>query len=136
MNEEDLNIKYIREKTGLVENDELIPIILEMVQESYKAGLCQAEYDNTMDLIEENKQLKENNLAMQEEMARTWAKLQQKEDIINKTKSTINQMLNTGYSKGNTFYYDTKDGEFGARAEILLEILNNKGSDNNEKNKF
>lgn len=45
-------------------------------------------------------------------------------------------MLNTGYSKGNTFYYDTKDGEFGARAEILLEILNNKGSDNNEKNKF
>ena len=32
----------------------------------------------------ENEQLKENNLAMQEEMARTWAKLQQKEDIINK----------------------------------------------------
>lgn len=59
MNEEDLNIKYIREKTGLVENDELIPIILEMVQESYKAGLCQAEYDNTMNLIEENQQLKE-----------------------------------------------------------------------------
>lgn len=59
MTEEDLNIKYIREKTGLVENDELIPIILEMIQESYKAGLCQAEYDNTMDLIEENKQLKE-----------------------------------------------------------------------------
>lgn len=59
MNEEDLNIKYIREKTGLVENDELIPIILEMIQESYKVGLCQAEYDNTMDLIEENQQLKE-----------------------------------------------------------------------------
>ena len=59
MNEEDLNIKYIREKTGLVENDELIPIILEMIQESYKAGLCQAEFDNTMNLIEENQQLKE-----------------------------------------------------------------------------
>lgn len=59
MNEKDLNIKYIREKTGLVENDELIPIILEMIQESYKAGLCQAEYDNTMDLIEENQQLKD-----------------------------------------------------------------------------
>ena len=59
MNEKDLNIKYIREKTGLVENDELIPIILEMIQESYKAGLCQAEYDNTMDLIEEKQQLKE-----------------------------------------------------------------------------
>ena len=59
MNEKDLNIKYIREKTGLVENDELIPIILEMIQESYKAGLCQAEYDNTMGLVEENKQLKD-----------------------------------------------------------------------------
>lgn len=59
MNEKDLNIKYIREKTGLVENDELIPIILEMIQESYKAGLCQAEYDNTMGLVEENQQLKE-----------------------------------------------------------------------------
>ena len=67
-------------------------------------------YQNRIMLLEENKQLKEQ--------------LQQKEDIINKTKSTINQMLNTGYSKGNTFYYDTKDGEFGARAEILLEILN------------
>jgi hypothetical protein len=48
MSEEDLNVKYIREKTGLVENDELIPIILEMIKDSYKAGLCQAEYDNTM----------------------------------------------------------------------------------------
>lgn len=56
---EELNIKYIREKTGLVKDDELIPIILEMIKDSYKAGLCQAEHDNTMDLIEENKQLKE-----------------------------------------------------------------------------
>lgn len=58
MSEEDLNVKYIREKTGLVENDELIPIILEMIKDSYKAGLCQAEYDNTMDLMEENKNYK------------------------------------------------------------------------------
>lgn len=58
---EELNIKYIREKTGLVKDDELIPIILEMIKDSYKAGLCQAEHDNTMDLIEENKQLKEQN---------------------------------------------------------------------------
>lgn len=59
MSENDFNIKYIREKTGLVENDELISIILEMIKDSYKAGLCQAEYDNTMDLIEENKTYKE-----------------------------------------------------------------------------
>lgn len=54
---EELNIKYIREKTGLVKDDELIPIILEMIKESYKAGLCQAEHDNTMDLIEEKQEL-------------------------------------------------------------------------------
>lgn len=57
MSEEQLNIEYIREKTGLVENDELIPIILKMIKDIYKAGLCQAEYDNTMDLIEERQEL-------------------------------------------------------------------------------
>lgn len=122
MNEEDLNIKYIREKTGLVENDELIPIILEMVQESYKAGLCQAEYDNTMDLIEENKQLKENNLAMQEEMARTWAKLQQKEDIINKAKVDLEKHLNA--KSYDNHKYELFDREY---LEEVLEILDNKG---------
>lgn len=58
MNEKDLNIKYIQDNTGLVDNDELIPIILEMMEESYKAGLCQSEIDNTMGLIEENEKLK------------------------------------------------------------------------------
>lgn len=104
MNEEDLNIKYIREKTGLVENDELIPIILEMVQESYKAGLCQAEYDNTMNLIEENQQLKE--------------KLQQKEDIINKAKVDLEKHL-SAKSYGN-HKYELFDREY---LEDLLEIL-------------
>lgn len=117
MNEEDLNIKYIREKTGLVENDELIPIILEMVQESYKAGLCQAEYDNTMNLIEENQQLKEQ--LEKERKAR-------KEFIeyINVTEySDIVGLNNNGIKE----FWFMKD---------LLEILDNKGSDNNEKNKF
>lgn len=58
MNEKDLNIEYICEKTLLNKDDELVPIILDLIKESYKAGLCQAEYDNTMDLIEENQELK------------------------------------------------------------------------------
>lgn len=58
MSEEQLNIKYICENTGLVENDKLIPIILGMIKDSYKAGLTQAEIDNTMGLIEENQELK------------------------------------------------------------------------------
>ena len=59
MNENDLNIEYICEKTLLNKDDELVPIILDLIQDSYKAGLCQAEFDNTMNLIEENEELKE-----------------------------------------------------------------------------
>ena len=64
-------------------------------------------------LEEENQQLKEQ--------------LQQKEDIINKTKDVIEKMLTIGYSKGLTYYYPAKNGEFGIRAKVLLEILDNKG---------
>ena len=64
--EKDLNIEYIQDKTGLVDNDELILIILEMIQESYKAGLCQSEYDNTMELIEELNDLKIKNARLKD----------------------------------------------------------------------
>ncbi len=101
MTEEDLNIKYIREKTGLAENDELIPIILEMIQESYKAGLCQAEYDNTMGLVEENQQLKE----------------QQKEfiDYLDK------EIEKCKYFEGK--YADGDDMSYHDRNELREEIL-------------
>lgn len=59
MNEKDLNIEYICDKTLLDKDDELVPIILSLIQESYKAGLCQTEFDNTMNLIEENQELKQ-----------------------------------------------------------------------------
>lgn len=59
MSEKNLNIEYICEKTLLNKDDELVPIILDLIQDSYKAGLCQAEFDNTMNLIEENQELKE-----------------------------------------------------------------------------
>ena len=52
--------------------------------------------------------------------------LEKKDDIINETRNAIKHMLTNGYAKGLTFYYPTKDGEFGARAEILLEILGEK----------
>lgn len=85
MSEEDLNVKYIREKTGLVENDELIPIILEMIKDSYKAGLCQAEYDNTMDLMEENQKLR-IQLSSREEVANAY------KEVINKLKMICNKV--------------------------------------------
>lgn len=74
MNENDLNIEYICKKTLLNKDDELVPIILDLIQDSYKAGLCQAEFDNTMNLIEENEELKkqlkewENHLKCSKEM--------------------------------------------------------------------
>lgn len=60
MNEKDLNIEYICKKTLLNKDDELVPIILDLIQDSYKAGLCQAEFDNTMNLIEEIQELKKH----------------------------------------------------------------------------
>lgn len=68
------------------------------------------------ELEQENQQLKENNLAMQEEMARTWAKLQQKEDIINKAKDIIKELA---YGGNEDYYME----EF----KKVLEILDNKG---------
>ena len=59
MTEDELNIKYIQETTGLVADDELVPIILSMLKESYKSGLVQAEIDNTMGVIEENSNLQQ-----------------------------------------------------------------------------
>ncbi len=73
MTEEKLNIKYIQEKTGLLENDELIPIILEMINECYRKGLKQSRFDKNMleiEIEELNKQLEEyeNHLKISKEM--------------------------------------------------------------------
>ena len=77
------------------------------------------------ELEKENKILKENNQSMQEEMARTWAKLQEKEDIINKAnKYVINHLkqdMLSDFTGANYIqeYIEEPDG--------LLEILDNKG---------
>lgn len=53
-----LNVKYICDKTLLREDDELVPIILNLMRESYKSGFCQAEFDTTINLLNENQDLK------------------------------------------------------------------------------
>ena len=63
----------------------------------------------------ENKQLKRSNLAMQEEMARTWAKLDKKEDIINKIRELIDELYLTNDDKCYDIYKN------------ILNILDNKG---------
>ena len=81
--------------------------------EIHLLGNCYGDNARCIDLlIKENEQLKENNLAMQEEMARTWAKLQQKEDTINKAKEEL-------YIWGEALF-----PEFQKK---MLKILDNKG---------
>lgn len=58
MSEEQLNNQYIANKTGLIENDELIPIIRKMLSEAYINGLRQKEFELNMELLEENMKLK------------------------------------------------------------------------------
>lgn len=52
MSEEELNIKYICNKTLLDEKDELVPIILKMLSEAYIKGLRQGKFDNEMKVLE------------------------------------------------------------------------------------
>ena len=72
----------------------------------------------------ENQQLKENNQATQEEMARTWAKLQQKEDIISKAKEYIKNHKRNLIHEITHEEYEMLDEE---NIVNLLEILDNKG---------
>ena len=47
-------------------------------------------------LQQENTQLKENNMSMQEEMARTWEKADLYKEVIDKTTNIINDYLKEG----------------------------------------
>lgn len=58
MSEKQLNIKKIQEKICSVINESIETCILELIKDSYRAGLSQAEFDNNMSLIEENQDLK------------------------------------------------------------------------------
>ena len=71
---------------------------------------------------EKLKQLEENNLAMQEEVARTWAKLQQKEDIINKANTYVieNANIYLNFMGNKVGFFKENDGKTPIE---LLEIL-------------
>lgn len=98
MSEKDLNIKYICEKTLLSKDDELVPIILELIQESYKSGLSQAEYNNTMNLIEENQKLihiiEELEKWLREQHEKVWDKVA--EEMLIDTLFKLKQLQEEG----------------------------------------
>lgn len=132
MNEKDLNIEYICEKTLLNKDDELVPIILSLIQESYKAGLCQAEFDNTMNLIEENqelkKQLHEASLTIQEmteqdiECPSNCEKLRQLKKQLEEWKHHLKcskEMLDIQGQKGNYDYDEYMLGLYNGMEYII-----------------
>ena len=117
MNEKDLNIEYICEKTLLNKDDELVPIILSLIQESYKAGLCQAEFDNTMNLIEENQELKQKYLNAVADYETTMFEKEQLNSLVNSCQEEIRQ-LKKQLEVGNEQYNDLVEEK-----EILQEQL-------------
>ena len=78
-------------------NDKLVPIILEVMWESYNSGLAQAEIDNTMGIIEENKELKkqlkeleeQSSNAINKQVARGIVLINQQKEFINYLKSML-----------------------------------------------
>lgn len=92
-----------------------------MNNENYICEEAFEELVNGLEFIESltlygRKSLKYHIKRLQEEMARTWAKLQQKEDIINKANKKIDNMFDVG--DGNKVIDDLLE---------LQKILNNKG---------
>ena len=91
------------------------------------------ELDKTIDktrleynkLQQENKQLKENNISMQEEMARTWEKADLYKEVIEEVREYIEDWLfNAGGNGASMNYEDINE---------LLKILDKaKGEMNNE----
>ena len=82
----------------------------------------------------ENQQLKKNNQSMQEEMARTWAKLQQKEDIIYKIKKCIEEKeeyYGDYMGDGNYTMYSMMGANNNRipyiKSNLIKQILDNKG---------
>lgn len=92
MNETGLNIEYICKKTLLNKDNKLVPIILDLMQECYRAGLCQAEYDNTMNLIEENQELKQKYENAVADYEKTRFEKEQLNSLINSCQEEIRQL--------------------------------------------
>ena len=96
MSEKNLNIEYICEKTLLNKDDELVPIILDLIQDSYKVGLCQAEFNNTMNLIEENEEHKKLNGDLRKE---------NQEIRLDQTKKVFHVLTHVLLNGGCTYRY-------------------------------
>lgn len=103
----------------------------EMIRSMPKEEMIKGLYDLSKSCIEkgnEIERLNENNQAMQMEMAKTWDKLQQKENIIKEVRELLKRYQN------NEYYYKY-NGKY-LKSEIkedILEILDKENEENGRK---
>ncbi len=97
MTEEEKNIEWICSRTLLDKNDELVPIILKMLSETYINGLKQGHFDRDMDIQKQQKEIEKKDKII-DLMAEQLAKLREdgREDCF------INQDINVCVTKYKT----------------------------------
>ena len=122
MNEKDLNIAYICEKTLLDKDDELVPIILDLIQESYKAGLCQTEFDNTMNFIEENQELKEQLKDKIEDYKRMKDNFDSKVDVLTEIDTQRKEFIK--YLEDEIKLYKNDIQNFSKNYNVYFSLIN------------
>ena len=113
MTEEEKNIEWICSRTLLDKKDELVPIILKLVQETYRNGLKQGHFDRDMEYSNPIQKLKKHNTDLlrklrnrvkevkklekyslyKKEFARLNKQLENKEQIINEAYKEVNNVL-------------------------------------------
>lgn len=121
MSEKQLNIKKIQEKICSVINESIATCILELIKDSYRAGLTQAEFDNNMSLIEENQDLKkqlkikhdgfmasvEESCDLAKENEKLKKQNQKYKEVINNLKDKLMKYFEVG--RNSYFYVLTRD---------------------------
>ena len=97
-------------KLCAIEPKELEEKILIRFAENQNDELLEDLSDYVINSQKEIERLNENNQAMQEEMARTWEKLDKKENIIKEVRELLNK-------------YDDNESNYYVPVDIALEIL-------------
>lgn len=122
MTEEQLNIKYIKEKTGLLENDELISIILEMINDCYRKGLEQSRFDKIMLQQEIEKLNNELEIGKEQynDLIEEKEKLQEKIDLVLLENQELKKMQCTCLGTG----CQAKMKEYKSQQKEFIEYMN------------
>ena len=79
----------MNEKIGKIKLELLKEEFIKQIKDSYTLNLSMVLLEEFENLQQENTQLKENNMSMQEEMARTWEKADLYKEVIEEVKDRI-----------------------------------------------